>query len=294
MLCPMAPRLEPAETLVAGHDTTVELLVDHPLLGLSASRFAPGAGPTPPPHLHATHTEAFLVLDGALRFTLEGEETVADAGTLVVVPPGAVHTFRVDGEARFLDLHTPSSGYGTFVRALAAAGDAEELARARTAFDQQEPLPADGSDPATVVIARAGGVDGETITARPGRRVTLLADGEHLTVTEFDYGPGERGADPHVHHDHADAFLVLEGELALTFEDGTLRAPAGAFVLIPPDVVHSFDNDGDAAARFVNFHAPACGFGDYLRGRNPDFDQHEPPPGGGLDPASVVARRFAA
>jgi hypothetical protein len=73
-----------------------------------------------------------------------------------------------------------------------------------------------------------------------------------------------------------------------------LLAPAGAFVLIPPDVVHSFDNAGDAAARFVNFHAPPCGFGDYLRGRNPGFDQHEPPPRGGLDPVIVVACRLGA
>ena len=29
---------------------------------------------------------------------------------------------------------------------------------------------------------------------------------------------------------------------------------------------------------------PASGFGDYLRGRNPDFDQHDPPEDGGADP----------
>jgi mannose-6-phosphate isomerase-like protein (cupin superfamily) len=122
--------------------------------------------------------------------------------------------------------------------------------------------------------------------------VTLLADTEHLTVTEFDCGAGQRGAAPHVHHDHADAFLVVAGELALTFEDGELRAPAGTFVLIPPDVTHSFDNATDAPARFFNVHAPSCGFGDYLRGTNPGFDQHEPPPGGGVDPSLVVARAF--
>jgi quercetin dioxygenase-like cupin family protein len=204
----MPPRLEPAETLVAGADATVELLVDHPFLGLSASRFAAGAGPTPPRRVHAVHTEAFLVLDGALRFTLETGETVAEAGTLVVVPPGVVHTFRADGEARFLDVHTPSSGYGTFVRALSAAGNEEELARARAAFDQQVPPTGGGSDPAAVTFARTGGEGGKTITDRPGRRVTLLADSEHLTATEFDYGPGERGASPHVHHDHADVFLA--------------------------------------------------------------------------------------
>ena len=133
---------------------------------------------------------------------------------------------------------------------------------------------------------------GEAITDRPGRRVTLLADTEELTLTDFEYGPGEIGASPHVHHDHSDAFLVLEGVLEITFESGPLRVSAGTLVLIPRGVVHSFGNTSDAAARFLNVHAPSCGFGDYLRGQNPGFDQHEPPPDGGVDPASVVVRTF--
>lgn len=285
----VAPTLLPAEILVAEPDATVAL-VDHPSLAVSAAWFAPGAGPTPPPHVHAAHTEAFLVLDGLLRFALWGVEIVADAGTLAVIPPGVAHTFRAEGEARFLDFHAPSTGYGAFVRALSVAADGNELARARAAFDQRAPTSDGGVEASAVVIARTGGGDGEPITDRPGRRVTLLADCEHLTFAEFDYGPGERGASPHVHHDHSDAFLVLEGELELTFESGPLRAPAGTFVLVPPDVVHSFDNASDAAARFLNVHAPSCGFGNYLRGRNPGFDQHEPPAAGGVDPASVLVR----
>ena len=290
----MAPSIQEAETLVTGPDATVELLADHPSLAVSAARFAPGAGQVPsvpPPHVHAAHTEALLVLDGVLRLVLGSEERVAGAGTVVVVPPGVVHTFRADGEARFLDFHTPSTGYGTFVRALSAAEDENELAQARAMFDQQAPPAGDGADASAVVVVRTGGVDGEAITDRPGRRVTLLADSVHLTLTEFDYGPGQRGASPHVHHDHSDAFLVVEGELEITFEDGALQAPAGTFVLIPPDVVHSFDNTSDAAARFFNVHAPSCGFAEYLRGRNPGFDQHEPPASGGLDPSSVVVAR---
>ena len=122
--------------------------------------------------------------------------------------------------------------------------------------------------------------------------MTLLADTEELTLSDFEYGPGELGASPHVHHDHSDAFLVLEGELEITFESGPLRVSAGTLVLIPRGVVHSFGNTSDAAARFLNIHAPSCGFGDYLRGQNPGFDQHEPPPDGGADPASVVVRTF--
>jgi mannose-6-phosphate isomerase-like protein (cupin superfamily) len=288
----VAPTIEPAETLVAGPDATVAL-VDHPSLAVSAARLAPGAGPVPPPHVHAAHAEAFLVLDGTLRFTLGSGESVADAGTLILVPPGVVHTFRADGEVRLLDFHVPSTGYGAFAHALAVAADEDELARARAAFDQQAAPASGGGDPSSVVVVRTGGGDGETITDRPGRRVTLLAETEHLTLTEFDYGPGQHGAGPHVHHDHSDVFLVVEGELEITFEDGSLRAPAGTFVLIPPDVVHSFDSTSDAGARFLNIHAPSCGFGDYLRGRSSGFDQHEPPPGGGADPATVLVRTIA-
>jgi mannose-6-phosphate isomerase-like protein (cupin superfamily) len=202
------------------------------------------------------------------------------------------HTFTIDRESRFLDFHVPSHGYGGFLRALTAAADEDERARARAAFDQH-PAPAGGeAGPAPVTIVRTGGTEGETITDRPDRRVTLLADTGHPTRSEFVYGPGQRGASPHVHHDHSDAFLVPGGELELTFESGPLRASAGTFALVPSHVVHSFDNTSDASARFFNIHAPSCGFGAYLRGQNPSFDQQEPPPGGGVDPASVVVRTF--
>ena len=135
----------------------------------------------------------------------------------------------------------------------------------------------------------------ETITDRPGRRVRLVADSDELAVTESVYGPGEQGPLPHVHHDHADGFLVVEGALMFAFGAGTkrLRATAGTYVLVPAGVVHSFENADAVDARFFNFHAPSCGFGEYLRGRNPDFDQHDPPSDGGRDPATVVVTRVS-
>jgi len=52
--------------------------------------------------------------------------------------------------------------------------------------------------------------------------------------------------------------------------------------------VHGFDNDSDADARCFNFHMPSLGFADYMRGRNRDFDQFDPPEDGGVDPATSV------
>lgn len=286
----MPLRPEPGETLIRDSESHVALLSEHDLLALSESRFTPDAAPAPPTHVHGAHAEAFLVLDGAVRFLLGSGDTVAEAETWVVVPPGVAHTFRIDGTASFLDLHSPSCGYGAFVRALSSAADEEELARARAAFDQQAPASDGGDDPSRVVVRRAGGNDGETITDRPGRRLTLLVDTEELAVTETVYGPGEHGPDPHVHHDHADTFVVMEGELTFSLRGEKLRAPAGTFVLVPPDVVHSFRNDGDGDARFFNLHVPSRGFGEYLRGRNPGFDQHYVEADSGLDPGTVVVR----
>ena len=69
--------------------------------------------------------------------------------------------------------------------------------------------------------------------------------------------------------------------------------PAGTLLVIPSGVVHGFDSDGDVTARCFNFHMPSFGFADYMRGRNPGFDQFEPPADGGVDPASVVVARLA-
>jgi len=276
-------------------DLGVTLLADLDEIGIAEVRSQPG-GVAPPAHLHREHAEAFYVLEGELTLRLEDGEHRVGPGTWAFVPPEVVHTFAVtgDGRARFLDIHAPSCGFGDFVRGLQAAGSEEELRAVRAAFDQEPPPEYASSDPGLVVVARAGGADGESITDQPGRRATVLVDAGELIVSEFAYGAGERGAELHVHHDHADGFLVVDGEFTFGHRDGTLAAPAETLVLLPPDVAHGFDNDSDATARCFNLHMPASGFGDYLRGRNPGFDQSDPPADGGVDPAAIVAVRLSS
>jgi len=281
------------ERITGDGELGVTLLVDLEQFGIVDVRSAPG-GVAPPLHAHARHAEAFFVLEGELTFRLEDGEHRAGRETWVFVPPEVVHTFAATGDepARFLDIHVPSSGFGDFVRGLHAARTEDERQVVRAAFDQHPPPEYSSADPGLVVVRRAGGVEGEKITDRPERRATLLVDADELTISEFAYGPGERGAKPHVHHHHADGFLVVDGEFTFTFRDGPLAIPAGTLLLIPPDVVHGFDNDSLANARCFNFHMPSYAFGDYLRGRNPDFDQHDPPADGGVDPASAIAVRL--
>jgi mannose-6-phosphate isomerase-like protein (cupin superfamily) len=136
--------------------------------------------------------------------------------------------------------------------------------------------------------------DGETITKREQRDVVLLAERDDMTITWSRYAPEERGPDPHVHREHTDAFYVLDGEL--TFAVGPqgerVRMAAGGFVAVPPNVVHSFANEGDVDARYLNFHAPDGGFAAYMRaardGRNATFDSFDPPADGGLAATEAV------
>jgi quercetin dioxygenase-like cupin family protein len=129
--------------------------------------------------------------------------------------------------------------------------------------------------------------DGEVLSDRAERTVRAVFEHPLLDVTWSRYEPGQCGPDAHVHHRHLDGFYVVEGELEFGVgpDLAPVRAPAGTLVLVPPEVVHTFVNSSDATVRWLNFHAPAVGFVDYLRGRNDAFDADDPPADGGR-PAS--------
>ena len=81
----------------------------------------------------------------------------------------------------------------------------------------------------------------------------VKCDHELVDVTWTRYEAGEVGPDPHVHEQHADAWYVLEGELTFGLGPGgeeLRRAPAGAFVLVPAGVIHTFRNEGPAHGPF--------------------------------------------
>jgi pimeloyl-ACP methyl ester carboxylesterase/mannose-6-phosphate isomerase-like protein (cupin superfamily) len=74
-------------------------------LGIAEITVAPGTD-GPPQHRHTRHDEGFHVVSGTARFTV-GEKTYdAPAGTLVMVPPGAPHTFANPGDQPLVLLNT--------------------------------------------------------------------------------------------------------------------------------------------------------------------------------------------
>ncbi len=145
------------------------------------------------------------MLDGALRFVVESDETVAGAGTVVLVPPGVTHTFAIDRESRFLDFHVPSCAYGGFLRALTAAADEDERARARAA-------------------AMIGGISYFHEFA-----YDLIAENERILASTFDAAIA-------AHRDgHLQRIIVMSS--SMVYESATVfPTPEGAQLTSPPPI----------------------------------------------------------
>jgi len=145
-----------------------------------------------------------------------------------------------------------------------------------------------------VIAPGAGEIIGDTAD----RRVEILCETAALHATWSRFGPGRDGADRHIHRNHTDLFYVLDGELMIKLADGEASVPAGSLAIAPPFAVHGFRNAADADVRYLNLHAPGCGFAGYMRGLRDglrvDFDQADPPADGAPAPAEASISTGAA
>ncbi|MFF3641700.1 cupin domain-containing protein [Streptomyces sp. NPDC002564] len=121
------------ETIVLG-TTRLRILEDGSntghRLGIAESVLAPHT-PGPPQHRHAQHDEGFYVISGSVRFTVGETDHDAAAGTLVMVPTGAPHTFAnvTDRPAVMLSTFTPDLYVQYFRDLQAMIADGRELTR---------------------------------------------------------------------------------------------------------------------------------------------------------------------
>ncbi len=74
--------------------------------------------------------------------------------------------------------------------------------------------------------------------------------------SEWTVDPRSDGPPPHLHREHQEAFYVVDGTLTFTAGDETFEAEKGAFISIPPGVIHTFANRSDAPATCVNAYVP--------------------------------------
>jgi thiamine-phosphate pyrophosphorylase len=210
--------------------------------------WAPGRRPVAP-HTHAAHTDAFYVLGGTMEFRLGDGTAQVPAGSCVAAPPLLVHGFRNPGaeDAPFLNLHAP----GVWAR-----GQEHGLPP-----EHYDTFGADRASAQARPILSATG-DGDRL-GKEHRLALVKVQQPDLDVLEYVVDADYDGAGAHVHLRHADCFHVLEGALELVADGQPVRAEAGTSVVIPPGVEHEFTGAG--RARFLNVHAPSCGFAEYLR-----------------------------
>jgi len=100
----------------------------------------PGGGPIDIPHVHPHNREVFRVVEGEMRFIIDGEERIAGAGVEIIAEPGSAHAFQNS---------TDRPAYMVSRFEVAEDGPWEELARRGLLLDSS-----------FVQIGRVGGMGG--------------------------------------------------------------------------------------------------------------------------------------
>jgi mannose-6-phosphate isomerase-like protein (cupin superfamily) len=195
-----------------GHTT------DH-RLGIGEITIAPHTD-GPPQHRHARHDEGFYVVSGAARFTVGDRSHDAPAGTFVMVPPGAPHTFANPGDepAVLLNTFTPDLYVQYFRDLRDMVAEGHELSTAATveAMSRYATVPAGDFPPSTKEIATMAAVH------------PISTPHAHVDLAVSDEGQGR-------------PFLFLHGGAGLDSVAGfaarfAAQRPARVIAPVPPRV----------------------------------------------------------
>ena len=87
--------------------------------------------------------------------------------------------------------------------------------------------------------------------------------GGSVAIVEHPLAAGILGAPPHSHEHEEEVSYILEGEVTVLIGDEIVTATAGAYVVKPRGVLHTFWNSSQAPARLLEIIAPA-GFERYF------------------------------
>src|ERR671916_888177 len=163
------------------------------------------------------------------------------SGTAIVIPPEVIHRYEHETteQGAFINIHAPSMSFADYLFGERPPEEADNI------FDPPEP-----GRPAEDAIALGFAEEGETIRDEPRSTVRILADLPELVLTWTRYDEGEDGPGPHIHREHVDGFFILTGQLVFRVgpELDSVTAGPGTFVLAPPEVVHTFRNEGPGPA----------------------------------------------
>lgn len=91
---------------ILGHKVTpYDTSADYDLMMGESPPMTPG----PPPHLHHSYKEVFLIVEGEMEFTVNGEKRILKAGDSIDIMPKTLHTFgnNSDKICKWVNIHSP-------------------------------------------------------------------------------------------------------------------------------------------------------------------------------------------
>ena len=115
---------QPATRWVLGHQVTpYDTTGDYDLMMAETPPHVPG----PPPHLHQSYQESFLILEGEMEFMIDGEIRGVIAGESVDVTPNTMHTFgnNCDQTFKWININSPK-GFRSFFETLGIPASEED------------------------------------------------------------------------------------------------------------------------------------------------------------------------
>ncbi len=120
----MQPQEQPVVTI---GKLEIRYLIDGTVAGAGVGVFeltVPPGTRVPPAHSHSGNEEVVYVLDGVMRYTVDGETRDLQPGQRMYTPRGSVHAFSNphDSTARALIILTPDIGLQYFRDIAEAAG----------------------------------------------------------------------------------------------------------------------------------------------------------------------------
>jgi mannose-6-phosphate isomerase-like protein (cupin superfamily) len=229
-----------------GHADWVETLVDDDTL--HANYISMGPGGRTPRRMNADTREWWVVQDGQIRFTIDGQQPfVASKGYLVQVPYRTMYTMETVGDQPSLRLEV-------------------NIARARKMYPlDATPLPVAGMTYVRARVAGSGTYDGgnkpyvdvNAVVAGtdPTRRFVVDARGFANIILGRGIPPPPATDKGHFHTESSEFWFILLGQIRYTIEGlATFVADQGDLVYVPKQRWHlaSFAGDGMSARLAMN------------------------------------------
>ena len=234
----------------------------------------PWAGP--PPHFHQREFEAFYILEGELTFHSEAGSVVAGPGNYAHIPMNLLHTFRNESNrpVRMLAIVSPGGmenfleeiGRQVYDRTATPApitpADIEKIVATASKYGIGIVLPDGATKPPP-----ANGLRVKVVKPDEGKLVWAAGDHYTYKVTGQDTGgnysffevnvPPHAGTPYRTYQREFVGYYILEGELTVLSEAGSVVAGPGAYVHIPRNLSHTFENRSNRSVRMVALVAPA-------------------------------------